>query len=748
MKLKTILKPYRYLEYLVCLILCAHQGGAQTQGKWSAWEPLYNDSYITVEIKFFYPDITTCSANGRDFKYQYRVKGQYRSTPYYLSWKLDYIDCNGDLNYQVNSIVIGKSSPEDISNWISVASMEYRVSAASLEEKHYDVTASSTPRSGTGTKVLQYSKEPERIEGVRKVYMGEAIELNVKGGSLGIGADWVWYEDSCGGLMLGKGKIIQLSPTEDMLIFVRAEGRYNVTRCVKASILVDKNSLAPAGITGRAKICKGEVAVLAVEGGALGLGAKWVWYADACGSKKIGSGKSITVNPGETTTYFVRAEGALNTTSCASLQVSVNGKSLDPVSISASETNICEGTSITLQVKGGRLAQDANWQWYAGSCGGSAVGKGVSVNLAPSSSTTFYVRGEGVCNYTACVDLRVNVERKLHSKGSISAPSIVYKGKRTKLSVKNDYLDAGAQWHWFKGDCESGTYLGNGPTLIVRPRTRTSYFVKAVGHCNETSCAQILINPVRKHSGDRYYDDKSKFLHFGWGIGLEGILFQAYAQHFTPNSSGHDYFNIAGMGMPGEVVFHPFIKENVSFGLNFQGSIGVSPYILTEGKKNSQDGDVSQEKYFYTRWGYGGEFAFGLRKLKLLFSLNQFTQKNKFSNEASVLGGKEIYRFDETTHVQTFGAGIRMGRYLHNWDKGGNSIDVMYTFTHDLDKGFPYFDLNDISQGVQGISISWWKHSRFKFRLDFTFPNEDSSFGNFKNSTFQLTAMLHRSWFY
>ncbi|MEZ5029064.1 MAG: hypothetical protein R2765_09795 [Ferruginibacter sp.] len=45
---------------------------------------------------------------------------------------------------------------------------------------------------------------------------------------------------------------------------------------------------------------------------------------------------------------------------------------------------------------------NASWRWYSGSCAGTLVGTGSTINVTPSVTTTYYVRAEGDCNTTAC----------------------------------------------------------------------------------------------------------------------------------------------------------------------------------------------------------------------------------------------------------------------------------------------------------------------------------------------------------
>ncbi len=62
----------------------------------------------------------------------------------------------------------------------------------------------------------------------------------------------------------------------------------------------------------------------------------------------------------------------------------------------ASSSTISCGNSTTLSASG-TLNGAGAWYWYRGSCGGTYVGMGNSIAVAPSSTTTYFVRGEGGC---------------------------------------------------------------------------------------------------------------------------------------------------------------------------------------------------------------------------------------------------------------------------------------------------------------------------------------------------------------
>lgn len=89
--------------------------------------------------------------------------------------------------------------------------------------------------------------------------------------------------------------------------------------------------------------------------------------------------------------------------------LTVNTNSIAPTAITGTST-ICNGSSTSLTVSGGSLGTGASWSWYSGSCAGTPVGTGNSINVSPTSNTTYYVKAVGTCNTTACASQTVTVE--------------------------------------------------------------------------------------------------------------------------------------------------------------------------------------------------------------------------------------------------------------------------------------------------------------------------------------------------
>lgn len=272
-----------------------------------------------------------------------------------------------------------------------------------------------------------YSTDPTSITAsVNPVCEGNNSVLSVVGGSLGTGANWFWYSGSCGSTPEGSGNSITVSPTSVTNYFVRAEGTCNTTNCTNLTVNTNTLSMEPTSISGISAICAGGSTTLIQVGGSLGTGANYFWYSGSCGGTLEGSGTSITVSPSVTTTYFVRAEGTCNNTVCASVTVAVNTPSTAPASVTSNDANneICSGSSVDLTVNGGILGTGANWVWYEGGCGsGSSVGSGSTITLTPTpGSHTYYVRAEGACNNTSCVQIIIYVS--LSMTASVVVPPI------------------------------------------------------------------------------------------------------------------------------------------------------------------------------------------------------------------------------------------------------------------------------------------------------------------------------------
>ena len=337
------------------------------------------------------------------------------------------------------------------------------------------------------------------ITGTNTICLGTSTTLSVSGGTLGQAAAWKWYSGSCGGTLVGTGSTVTVSPTAagSITYFARAEGKCNNTICRSYTVTVRDSSLPAGGITGTTTICLGQSTTLSVSGGSLGHGASWKWYSSSCGGTAAGTGSSsnaISPTAAGVYAYYVRAEGTCNNTICKTVNVTVRDSSL-PASAITGTTTICLGTSTTLTVSGGTLGHGASWKWYSGSCGGTSIGSGSSIAVAPSVATTYYVRAEGTCNNTICRSISITLRDTSLPVTAVSASSTtICLRQSTTLSFSGGSLGAAATWKWYSGSC-GGTSIATGTSCNVSPTAAGtySYFVRAEGTCNNTICRSINI---------------------------------------------------------------------------------------------------------------------------------------------------------------------------------------------------------------------------------------------------------------
>ena len=176
-----------------------------------------------------------------------------------------------------------------------------------------------------------------------------------------------------------------------------------------------------------------------MSGGSAGTGATAQWYSGSCGGTLIGTGNSVSVSPGTTTTYFVRYSGTCNTTTCASVAVTVNTLSTAP-SITPIAGTICPNTNTTLTAGGGTAGSGSTINWYFRfrTETGSFLGTGTSIVVAPTANTTYYARREGTCNTTADASVSVSVKTYIYAANG---------------ATTNTYCTDNAGWHhFFSGD--------------------------------------------------------------------------------------------------------------------------------------------------------------------------------------------------------------------------------------------------------------------------------------------------------
>jgi hypothetical protein len=294
-------------------------------------------------------------------------------------------------------------------------------------------------------------------------------------------------------------------------VIVAAQGNIGIITCQYispgAKLVGVVPSVAPTSITSPSTtICNGSSVTLTAVGATLGSGANYQWGTGAVvGVNPIGgaTNSTLAVSPSTTTTYWVRVENTTSpcaaTTGGVTVTITVNQPATAPTSVTGPD--ICNGASTTLTAIGGALGTGSNYQWGTGAVVGvNPIGGATNSTLtvSPSTTTTYWVRIE---NTTAPCSATTSGVTKVITVGQLSVPA----GSATKnknnicpgisvgLGITGGSLGTNASWRWYTGSCGT-TLIGTGATLSVTPLVTTTYYVRAEGDCNTTSCVSVTVN--------------------------------------------------------------------------------------------------------------------------------------------------------------------------------------------------------------------------------------------------------------
>jgi hypothetical protein len=164
----------------------------------------------------------------------------------------------------------------------------------------------------------------------------------------------------------------------------------------------------------------------------------------------------------------------------------VRSQAADLTSATLSQNNVCPGTSVTLTANG----VDGTAYWFT-TCGTSGeLGTGNTLNVSPSSTTTYYARNYRYGNFsTNCVSVTVTVTQ----------PS-------TNISVVNGVNIANGDYLWNgntspDGSVASNWYVFNGTNYSVATNPPTTQNVYMVSNTTATNCVSSSNSPSNPLSG-------------------------------------------------------------------------------------------------------------------------------------------------------------------------------------------------------------------------------------------------------
>ncbi|MCX7863346.1 MAG: gliding motility-associated C-terminal domain-containing protein [Bacteroidales bacterium] len=159
--------------------------------------------------------------------------------------------------------------------------------------------------------------------------------------------------------------------------------------------------------------------------------------------------------------------------------------STQPTNIVATDTIICAGQQVTLTVQGGSLGSGAQWTWYTDNCGGTPIGTGNSIQVSPTSTTTYYVNAVGSCGTTECTYLKIEISQP--PVISINSNSPLCVGSTLNLSASG-----GIQYQW-SGPNNFTSNQANPSIANVTLQHAGIYYVTVTNAEGCTSTAQITV---------------------------------------------------------------------------------------------------------------------------------------------------------------------------------------------------------------------------------------------------------------
>jgi len=330
---------------------------------------------------------------------------------------------------------------------------------------------------------------------------GSSSTLSVAGGALGTSASWNWYASNCGNNPVGTGSSISVSPNSTTIYYVRAEGDCNQTACVSTSVTV--SSTPNPSASSNSPVCQGNSINLST-----GTYNNYNWSGPNGFSSTNQNPTIPNATPVKGGSYTVTVSDGSNCSATASTNVTVNS---NPTASASSNSPVCEGNTINLTTGS---YNSYNW---SGPNSFSSNNQNPGINNASTADAGTYdvtVTNASGCSDSASTSVTINSNSTAPSSASAS-PNPVPSGSSTTLSVSGGSLGTGASWTWYQGGCGSGSSIGTGSSITVSPSSQTTYYVRAEGTCNTTSCASVTVSVTNSLSqmclglGDSSGDDFS-----------------------------------------------------------------------------------------------------------------------------------------------------------------------------------------------------------------------------------------------
>jgi gliding motility-associated-like protein len=261
------------------------------------------------------------------------------------------------------------------------------------------------------------------------------------------------------------GNSISVNPASNTSYTVSGTDANGCVNTNTASVTV-VNSLTVSAVPASTLICAGSSTTLSGNGA-----SSYTW--SPAGSLSSSTGTSVTASPTVATTYTVIGSSG----SCSDTNVvTINVNNPPNVTGAASQTVICNGSSVTLNGNGA-----STYTWTGGVTNG--------VPFTPASTQTYTVTGTDAngCKNTAAVTITVGTL----SITAVASATAICTGATSSATLT---ASGASGYSWSPNASLSSA---TGATVTATPTSNTTYtLVGSTGSCKDSTTITIAVNPL------------------------------------------------------------------------------------------------------------------------------------------------------------------------------------------------------------------------------------------------------------
>jgi hypothetical protein len=293
------------------------------------------------------------------------------------------------------------------------------------------------------------------------ICQGNSTTLSIIVGTLNGAADWKWYSGSCGGIPLGSGASLVISPSVTTTYYARGEGGCTASgACASITVTVNSTPATPGTLTGAATICSGTTntyTIAAVPGA-----TSYIWALPS-GWTGTSTTASITTTANATSgNITVAANNTCGTSAAQTLAITVNSIPAQPGIISGN-TPICSGISNTYSIAAVSGATSYIWTLPSGWTGTSTTNS--ITTTASTTSGNVSVTANNTCGTSTARTLAITVSSIPPQPGGISGTTEICAGSSNTYSIAA--VSGATSYTWTLPGGWTGTSTTNSITAMA-----------------------------------------------------------------------------------------------------------------------------------------------------------------------------------------------------------------------------------------------------------------------------------------